>query len=252
MFLFNRSTIFGIALVLLLTACGGGGGGGGGFTPIDTTVDYDISKALFGTPGVSRTLTGSGTDAGGDVWTLNRVITTLITPDLADVCLAGETQQDDAFTLTEDTGNVITSAGPSCYTTAGLIQNIFSLNETAVPRRYTFLTTGGTLPLTARIGDGGLAGIWDRFEDTNGDRFYNGTGGGDTFIGSSTTNWRLEDQNGRAAIVLSAVIRDIFGTQIGSETDTFFITPSGTMTAFEIKIALAGAGGSLTLNGIIK
>jgi hypothetical protein len=238
-----------LALLLIVAGCGGGGGGS---TPLDTTVDYDISKVIFGTPGVSRTMTGSGPDAGGDVWTINRVITTLITPDPADPCLVDETQQDEVLTLTEDTGNVITSAGPSCYTTAGLIQAVFSLDEAAVPRTYTLLTTGGTLPLTARIGDGGLAGIWDLFEDTNGDRVYNGAGGGDTFIGSSTTNWRLEDQQGRAALVLSGVIRDIFGTQIASETDTYFITPSGIITGFEFKLTLAGGGGSLTLDGTVK
>jgi len=110
---------------------------------------------------------------------------------------------------------------------------------------YSILTTAGTLPLTARITTGGLSGTWGRFEDTNGDDKYNGGPG--EFIGSSTSNWKLEDQRGRAALVFSAVLRDGNGTQEGSETDTYFITPSGTITGFNIKISPPGL--SLTLIG---
>jgi len=46
MFLFNRSTIFGIALVLIITGCGGGGGDAG------TTYNYDVTSATYFTEGV--------------------------------------------------------------------------------------------------------------------------------------------------------------------------------------------------------
>jgi hypothetical protein len=62
MFLFNRSTIFGIALVLILTACGGGGGDGG------TTYNYDVTSATFFTEGVQVAVARfgiSGSCAGG-------------------------------------------------------------------------------------------------------------------------------------------------------------------------------------------
>jgi hypothetical protein len=234
---------------LILVGCGGGGGGDSGdnFTPLDTTVDYDIAAALFGVSGVSRTFTGSGADSDGNQWTVTRVMTTLATPDLIN-CLLGETQQDDALTLTV-AGSVTTSAGPSCYTTSGLLQRTFSLDVTDSPKEYEILTTGGTLPLIAKIGAGGLSGVWDRFEDTNGDDFYGG-GAGDTFIGSSTSNWNLEDQQGKAALVISSVLRDEFGTQEGSETDTYFITPSGTVTGFKIIVTLPGF--SLTLTGTVN
>jgi hypothetical protein len=113
---------------------------------------------------------------------------------------------------------------------------------------YSILTTAGTLPLTARISTRGLSGTWGRFEDLYGngdDTKYNGGPG--EYIGSSTSNWKLEDQRGRAALVFSAVLRDGNGTQEGSETDTYFITPSGTITGFKIKISRPGL--SLTLTG---
>jgi hypothetical protein len=235
-----------LSSILFLTSCGGGGGGGDNFTPLDTTVDYDIAAALFGTPGVSRTFTGGGADSDGNQWTGTRVMTTLATPDLIN-CLLGETQQDDALTLTV-AGSVTTSAGPSCYTTSGLLQRTFSLDVTDSPKEYEILTTGGTLPLIAKIGAGGLSGVWDRFEDTNGDDFYGG-GAGDTFIGSSTSNWNLEDQQGKAALVISSVLRNS-GTQEASETDTYFITPSGTVTGFKIIVTLPGF--SLTLTGTVN
>lgn len=234
-----------------LAACGGGGGGSDDDpAPLDTTVDYDIFKVLFGTPGVSRTMMGSGPDDGGDIWSINRVITTLVTPDPADPCLAGETQQDDVLTLTDDTGLVTTSAGPACYSISGLIQETLELDETETPKVYSLLTTAGTLPLTARIGDGGLFGAWNLFDDTNGDNIYDG-GAGDTITGSSTSNWRLEDQNGKAAIVISIEIRDQFGVIEGSETNTFFILPSGAITGFEINVLIVGDG-TLTLTGTLN
>jgi hypothetical protein len=233
-------------LSLFLFGCGGSSGGGGDDdpTPLDTTVEYDIAKVLFGTPGVTRTLTGSGDASDGSQWTITQVVTTLTTPDPTDPCLPGETQQDDALTLTSDTGLVITSAGPECWTTSGLLQNTFSLDVTDTPELYSIMTAAGTMPLTAKIGAGGLAGTWNDFEDTDGDDFYNG-GGGDVFTGSSTSNWKLEDQQGKAALVLSFVIWDEFGTQVGSETDTFFITPSGTITGFTFTVTLPGI---ITLN----
>lgn len=235
-----------ISSIIFIASCGGSGGGGGDDdpAPLDTTVDYDIAKVLFGTPGVTRTLTGSGDSSDGSQWTITQVLTTLTTPDPTDPCLPGETQQDDALTLTSDTGLVITSAGPECWTTSGLLQNTFSLDVTDTPESYSIMTAAGTMPLTAKIGAGGLAGTWNDFEDTDGDDIYNGAGG-DAFTGSSASNWKLEDQQGKAALVLSIVIRDEFGTQVGSQTSTFFITPSGTITGFTITVTLPGI---ITLN----
>jgi hypothetical protein len=221
---------------------------GGSYFPLDTTVDYDIAAALFGTTEVSRTLKGDGIASDGRRWTIDQVFTTRVTPDPTGPCLAGETQQDEALTLTSDTGDVITSAGPSCYSTSGLIQNTFELDVTDSSESYSMLATAGTLPLTARIITGGLSGTWSRFEDLYGngdDTKYNGGPG--EYIGSSTSNWKLEDQRGRAALVFSAVLRDENGTQEGSETNTYFITPSGTITGFKIKISRPGL--SLTLTG---
>ena len=234
-------------VVFTLAACGGGGGDD--FVPLDTTVDYDIAAALFGTSGVSRTLTGSGTDSDGRQWTVDQTRTTRATIDPTGPCLAGETQQDVALTLTVDTGAVVTAAGPSCWTTSGLLHKTLDLDVTDFPKEYSILTTAGTLPLTAKIGAGGLSGVWNHFEDTNGDDNYNG-GAGDDFIGSSTSNWKLEDQQGKAALVISSILRDEFGTQEGSETDTYFIAPSGTITGFKIKILLPGF--SLTLTGTVN
>jgi len=47
MFLFNRSTIFGIALLLILSACGGGGSGSGS----GTTYNYTVTSATWFTGG---------------------------------------------------------------------------------------------------------------------------------------------------------------------------------------------------------
>lgn len=242
-----------ISLVLpLFAACGGGGGGGGDDSDsLDTNTDYDVEAALFGTPGETRNLNGSGTDAAGDEWTVDWSLTTLSSPDPADPCQSDETQRDYSLTLTEDSGVVVTASGLNCFTIGSLIQRTFRLNVDASPDTYQLLTTGGTLPTTAQLGDGSSVGGWDRFEDSNGDGVYDGSSGGDTFIGSISTNWKLEKQNGKAALVLSTVFRDSSGTQAGSETDTFFIKPDGTLTGFKIHVVFSN-GGELTVRGDVN
>ena len=242
--------LFLVVTVLALAACGGGSGDDSDdFVPLDPTVNYDISAFTFGTAGVARTLSGQGIDSDGDLWTIERILTTRTTPDPAGPCLLGETQQDDALTLVIQNVGATTTGSTSCYTTAGIIQSTFELVVTDSPVSYEILTAAGNLPTTARIGAGGLLGAWNEYSDTNGDGIYDAAPG-DTFTGSSTSNWRLEDQRGRAAFVITGIIRDEFGTQIGSEIDTYYITPSGAITGFEIFISLPGL--EVTLSGTVS
>ncbi len=239
--------------ILTLSACGGGGGGGGSdddFTPLDTTVDYDLAQAFFGIPGVSRTESGSGSDTDGNSWTYSQTLTTLASPDPGGPCLVSETQTNSTLTLTEAGGFVIVASGPACFTTSGFIQETFDLDESDNPDNYSLLTTAGDFPLTARLGNGGSLGSWNNFEDTNGDFIYDGING-DTFTGSVTGTWRLEDQMGKAALVLSYVIRDEFGTQEGSETTTVFLNPAGSVSTITRVIDIVGFG-TISLTGSIN
>jgi hypothetical protein len=136
-----RTLFAGILPLFILSACGGGGGGGGGddddSNPLDPTVDYDLAKAQFGTPGVSRTESGSGSDSNGFSWVYSRTFVTLASPDPTGPCLASETQIDDSLTLTEESGFEIVSFGPECFTTSGFIQQTLGIDESNDTDNYT-------------------------------------------------------------------------------------------------------------------
>lgn len=237
-----------LCFILGLSACGGGGSSDDDdFTPLDPGVDYDLAKALFGTAGVSRTESGSGSDTNGITWSYSHTSTTLVSPAPGGPCSPTETQQNTSLTLTETGGLVIVSSGPACYSSNGLIQNTLELDISDDPDTYSLMTVAGDLPLTARIGESGSLGSWNDYEDTNGDLKYDGING-DTFSGSGSGVWRLEDRKGKAVVVLSYVFRDETGIQDGNETVTVFITPSGSISSTERSIFIVGYG-TINLSG---
>jgi hypothetical protein len=246
--------------ILALNACGGGSSSSDDeeeafpddvIVPLDTTVDYDIAKVLFGTPDEARSMSGSGTDDIEGVWTFNRTITTLTAIDPAGPCLAGQIQQDISTTRTETTTGFVTiSAGPVCYSISGTLQETFSFDKTDNPEDYKILTTAGDLPLLARIGDGGFAGGWNFYYDTDENDLYDAAIT-DSFAGSETANWRLEDQEGIAALVFSYEGRDDSGVVVYTQTTTYFITPSGGISGWTDQTAFLELAYTLTFSGTV-
>jgi hypothetical protein len=220
------------------------------FETLDASEDYDILTALTGIPGVARSRSGSGTDDVGGIWTYDGNFTTLTAIDPDDPCLSGETQRDYSTTLTETvSGLVITTAGPACYSTSDTLQSTFSLDTSRNPEAYTLLTTTGDLPLLARIGDGGFFGSWNFYEDTDDNGVFDAATT-DSFTGSQSANWNLEEREGVAALVLSYETLDEFGAVDTTETLTYFITPSGDVTGWESQTLIVGYG-TITLSGTV-
>ena len=62
--------------IVMLSACGGCSisDSDDAFVTLDATVDYDIAMTLFGTPGVARTGSATGTETDGDAWTYSSII----------------------------------------------------------------------------------------------------------------------------------------------------------------------------------
>jgi hypothetical protein len=215
-------------------------------------MDYNIADAIVGTAGVSLIYSGGGTDTEGNEWRIKHILTTRDKPDPAGPCLAGQTQVDGALRLTVNSGgtdgNVVYVTGPSCFTTAGFLQNTLQLEESVLPKKYAILATSGTLPATAKIGSGGVSGVWKKYDDTDFDGVYRG-GAGDIYTGSNSATWKLEDQQGTAALVFSSVSRDENGVLEASEIDTYYLTPSGKVTGFQFVLNVPQ--GPITLTGTV-
>lgn len=205
------------------------------------TLYHDVRTAILADSGTTRTLTGSSADSGSLTWTVHWVRETLDAPEDGGPCSPGEIQLDESISRTRSDGFVSSSTATSCWRVGNFLQKVFDVQRTASVTRYSLLVSSDSSPTTARVWDDHLVGTYNRFEDTNEDGVFDGSGGGDEFIGMKQTGWQLRDEGGRSALRVSEHFFDERGIDIDARfkliEKTFFITREGEGLEFRLRHA---------------
>jgi hypothetical protein len=204
------------AITLLLTACGGGGGANGSTGPVSSTETFQLRQAWINSlSSSSQSFTLSGTDAGiaitgSGTFTSGSLSSTVFEsqPALQQVSVA--------------TGTV---TGGGQTNSLAITQTIY-VDSNYIPlgssgSEYEVISGASSIPLTARVNDTGV--LYQSVRYTSSAKTAR--------LGTSTTSFVLEpDTSSTALLKVINIEKNTNGWTTSTDTETFRITPSGSLT----------------------
>lgn len=215
-----------LIIILVLAACTPLFGCGAGdsndhinnvLTPIGSPVNLKVMKSFW--EGSSASVSYSSSMVGLDRNGTNYIGTLSAT---GSGTISYGSQQMTKSMMTTSLTNTTNGA-----TSGGTISNYYLLptsiyfkSEWSNGRVCTPITTGTSLPLSALVGDQGSFGRTTYDSDT-----------------TELTKWKIfGDVNGSSKIVISSYQQISSGYTISSESDTFYINPSGSIYRYDVEI----------------
>ena len=222
-----------LCLFTLLSACGGGGGGGGASGPVTSTNTFDVragwSRLIAN--GFSKTFVISGTCSGTDSLTVGPANTS--TTFEGGPALSSNYVDNTTFTNCTPASSIGTA-------TNYYDSNHIPLGSSILGGKYEVWTTAPTIPVTARVGDVGIFGTLNKYNDST----------KAVSAGRQDNSYVIEADTATSAI--ANFISKNYNTSnvlTSTEQDRYRIAADGSMTLISIDIQYAnGSTTHLVMN----
>ena len=206
---FDRSILFPIGILFMLTACGGGGSESDAFVPTDPNQIFSLSKLQSTTLGPVYSSQLSGSDSNGVSYS-------------GSIAIANRAQEMNSGVLTTPRDLILSLTGGGSSITVTGTSYIDSSGDLI---GLVIQTTGlictpvfpDSLPSSVKIGDFGILADLNCDDNT-----------------TQSQNWRVEDAgNGNVNLITNGTIRNQFNTITQITDITYTINGSGDIISFK-------------------